>query len=217
MLELVSDFITAFINFLSAFFFSKIILKQCIYVKKYVLILILLFMSSFLLCMYYLDINTIKTVFCFIMVAILFKVVYSLDIIKSILLSFSFFVIQIFSDMISLTFLFLIVDKGYVYEIMSGSFVGNIIVMIVTLLFALIFSKIIDKIVNIKLKYSLIFTLVLNILCIIAVFYSTYQMGANSLDNFLGLLCVVIMVIILSYSFLQIYKLFGQYFFKYFL
>ena len=206
MLELISDFAGTLFNVLSSILFSRIILKEKVKIKPFYLLFSIVFVSIIMQVFYFLDITVLKTSLFFLVFFVLFRIVFLVDYIKAIILSFFYIIIEIFSDMISLTFLFLVLEKEYVYEMMSGSFVGNIIVLAVTLILTLIFRKLIYKIVNIKLKYSLIFMLIVTILCIIVVFYSTYQIGANAIDNILGLLCVVIMVIILSYSLIQVYK-----------
>lgn len=206
MLELVSDFITAFINFLSVFFFAKIILQQKIHVKKYILILLMLFMSSLLLGMYYLNISTIKTIFCFIMVIILVKIVYSLDIIKSILLAFGFFVIQILSDIITINIFTLVFGKEQFYEVFAGGFFPSLSVLLLISFLALLLRKVIVRILNIRIKHKLIFIVIITFLCIIIVFYATFKYGTTTVDNLIGFFCLTMIIITLGYSFLQIYK-----------
>jgi len=206
MLELISDFIGPLINVLSSILFAKIILREKIQIKRSYLFFVVIIFAICLQLMCYLNITIIKTLMCYLVILILFKFLYSLDIIKSILLSFCYFIIQILSDMLSIVILTFVFGKEYFFENIAGSFFGNVAVFVVILILTCIFKKILKKIINVKIRHRLIFMLIVTIICIIAVFYSTYQLGTNSIDNLLGFFCLIVIISILSYSFIQIYK-----------
>ena len=50
------------------------------------------------------------------------------------------------------------------------------------------------------------FLLIISLLCIISIFYSTFRLGTNSADNVLCFFSIAVIVLVLCYSFMQVYN-----------
>ena len=206
MLKVISDFLGAILNVVSSIIFARIVLNKKIRVNKWASLTLILLISLCLHFFCYSNVTVWKSIIFFFLYAFLFKFFYSLDFVKTIMLNFFYFVIQIISEIIGINFLFLIISENELYNIIAGSFLGNIIVVLMLSLITLVFRSVILKFINIKYKYSLIFILLIATSCIVVVFYAGFQLGTNAIDKFLCVFCILVIFSALSYSFIQSYK-----------
>lgn len=214
MWALVSDYIGTLLNVLSVLLFARLVLKEKSHVSKWKLILLVLFIALGLQLFCYLNLMTVKTFVFFLIFAFLFKKVYSLDIGKAVILDFFYFIVMILSDMVTVRSLTLLLGEEVFYNIIAGGIFASMFVFLSMMLFTIIFGHFINKFLNIKVRYKLIFILVVSILCIIYIFYSTFQLGTNSADKLLCFFSIAVIVLVLCYSFMQAYnnnKLISEY------
>lgn len=206
MWALISDYIGTILNVVSCILFARIVLSEKVKPKKIYVALITIAFAACLQILYYLKLDVIKTIFCFITIVVLYNYFYSLKIMKSIVLTFMYFIIQILSDMMCIKIFTIIFNKDYFYFNIASSFVGNLLVFVIMILITFILRKLIYKIINIKLRNWLLVLLIFTIICILATFYSTFKYGTSSVDNFLGFCILLVILIFLGYSFIQVYK-----------
>ncbi len=206
MWALISDYIGTILNVVSCILFARIVLSEKVKPKKIYVALITIAFAACLQLLIYLNLDVIKTIFCFITIVVLYNYFYSLKIMKSIVLTFMYFIIQILSDMMCIKIFTIIFNKDYFYFNIASSFVGNLLVFVIMILITFILRKLIYKIINIKLRNWLLVLLIFTIICILATFYSTFKYGSSSIDNFLGFCILLVILIFLGYSFIQVYK-----------
>ena len=206
MWALISDYIGTILNVVSCILFARIVLSEKVKPKKIYVALITIAFAACLQLLIYLNLDVIKTIFCFITIVFLYNYFYSLKIMKSIVLTFMYFIIQILSDMMCIKIFTIIFNKDYFYFNIASSFVGNLLVFVIMILITFILRKLIYKIINIKLRNWLLVLLIFTIICILATFYSTFKYGSSSIDNFLGFCILLVILIFLGYSFIQVYK-----------
>ena len=206
MWALVSDYIGSLLNVLSVLLFARLVLKEKSHVSKCKLILLILFIALGLQLFCYLNLMTVKTFVFFLIFAFLFKKVYSLDMGKAIILDFFYFIVMILSDMFYIKIFITIFDEDFFYSFLAGGLLGGLAIYIPVIIITLIFKKVIYNFLNIKVKYKMMFLLMISILCVIAIFYSTFQLGTNSADKLLCFFSIAVIVLVLCYSFMQAYN-----------
>ena len=214
MLKIVSDFLGTFLNVLTCIVFSKIVLKDKIVIKKLQILLLIFLFSIFLQILCYCNLMFLKTSICFFMYASLFKISYSLDNIKVMILDFFYFVILIFSDILSIKFYSVLLGEDVFYNIIAGSILGNVAVLFPVIILSFGFRNVINKFLNTKVKYKMIFALLISFCCIISLFYETFKIGTSSIDKLLFIFYIIVVILILCYCFIQFYeneKLINQY------
>lgn len=74
------------------------------------------------------------------------------------------------------------------------------------IIITILFKKIIRKSINVKYKNGLVIITIMSLSCILAFFYSTYNYGANKIDNLLGFIYMTIITVILFRTFIQEYQ-----------
>lgn len=206
MWALISDYIGTILNVASVLIFSAIILKQKSNVPFGKLTIFVLAIAAILQIFCYFNVTIFKTFIMFFLFAVLIKMVYSVDVSEAIILDFFHFIVMILADIICINVLTLIIGEETFYKVIAGSIFGNISVLIPLILITLIFRKFIFKLLNIKFKYRLWVSMIISILCIVAIFYATFKLGTNSVDKLLCVSCVLGIVVILSNTFIQVYK-----------
>lgn len=206
MWALVSDYIGTLLNVLSVLLFARLVLKEKSHISKWKLVLLVLFIALGLQLFYYFNLTTIKTFVFFLIFAFLFKKVYSLDMGKAIILDFFYFIVMILSDMVTVKSLTLVLGEEAFYNFIAGGIFANIMVFVILMLITLCCRKIIYHFLNVRVKYKMILILIISLLCIIYVFYSTFQLGTNSADNLLCFFSISVIVMVLCYSFMQVYN-----------
>ena len=206
MWALISDYIGTILNVVSVLIFSAIILKQKSNVTFGKLTIFVLAMAAILQIFCYFNVTIFKTFIMFFLFAVLIKTVYSVDVSEAIILDFFYYISIILADIICINVLTLIIGEETFYSVIAGSFLGNIVVLFPLTLVAFIFRGLIYKALNIKIKYKLLFTMLISTLCILVIFYATFKLGTNSADKLLCIFCMLVFILVLSNTFIQVYK-----------
>ena len=154
----------------------------------------------------YFDITIFKTCIMFVLFAVLVKLNFSMDISKTIILTFIYYIVLILADMISINLLSMILGEKEFYLSVAGGIIGSMVVFVITVLLSFIFRKLILKILNIKIRYRMLFVMIFSIVCIIALFYATFRLGTNSADKLLCIFSIFVLVLVIGNSFMQAYK-----------
>lgn len=203
---MVSDYLGNIINIVSILVFSRIVLKQKSNIAWWKTLLMIILIAIVLQVFRYFDITIFKTCIMFVLFAVLVKLNFSMDISKTIILTFIYYIVLILADMISINLLSMILGEKEFYLSVAGGIIGSMVVFVITVLLSFIFRKLILKILNIKIRYRMLFVMIFSIVCIIALFYATFRLGTNSADKLLCIFSIFVLVLVIGNSFMQAYK-----------
>ena len=206
MSQMVSDYLGNIINIVSILVFSRIVLKQKSNIAWWKTLLMIILIAIVLQVFRYFDITIFKTCIMFVLFAVLVKLNFSMDISKTIILTFIHYIVLILADMISINLLSMILGEKEFYLSVAGGIIGSMVVFVITVLLSFIFRKLILKILNIKIRYRMLFVMIFSIVCIIALFYATFRLGTNSADKLLCIFSIFVLVLVIGNSFMQAYK-----------
>lgn len=206
MSQMVSDYLGNIINIVSILVFSRIVLKQKSNIAWWKTLLMIILIAIVLQVFRYFDITIFKTCIMFVLFAVLVKLNFSMDISKTIILTFIYYIFLILADMISINLLSMILGEKEFYLSVAGGIIGSMVVFVITVLLSFIFRKLILKILNIKIRYRMLFVMIFSIVCIIALFYATFRLGTNSADKLLCIFSIFVLVLVIGNSFMQAYK-----------
>lgn len=203
---MVSDYLGNIINIISILVFSRIVLKQKSNIAWWKTLLMIILIAIILQVFRYFDITIFKTCIMFVLFAILVKLNFSMDISKTVILTFIYYIVLIMADMLSINLLSMILGEKEFYLSVAGGIIGSMVVFIITVLLSFIFRKLILKVLNIKIRYRMLFVMIFSIVCIIALFYATFSLGTNSADKLLCIFSILVIVLVIGNSFMQTYK-----------
>lgn len=203
---MVSDYLGNIINIISILVFSRIVLKQKSNIAWWKTLLMIILIAIILQVFRYFDITIFKTCIMFVLFAILVKLNFSMDISKTVILTFIYYIVLIMADMLSINLLSMILGEKEFYLSVAGGIIGSMVVFIITVLLSFIFRKLVLKVLNIKIRYRMLFVMIFSIVCIIALFYATFSLGTNSADKLLCIFSILVIVLVIGNSFMQTYK-----------
>ena len=206
MSQMVSDYFASVIAVLLVLLFATIILghkKRVTFVK---LLLLIIIISSIISLLCYFNVTLFKTLIVFVLFALLIRLLYSLDISQTIIITFIYFVISVLVDIISINLFTLTIGEVAFYKYVAGKLLGSVATFIILTIITLIFRKLILKLLNIKIRYRMLFVMIFSITCIIALFYATFRLGTNSADKLLCIFSILVIVLVIGNSFMQAYK-----------
>lgn len=208
MLELISDYIGAFITILSSIVFVKYIVGENIRIKKSSLIICLLAFTVFYETIYLLDVGFVRTLIGLTICILLFKFTFEISGYKSVLLSFAFIIMLVISEVLVFLLLNNILKVGniFLYDNFVGSILGNFIVALCCVVLGYIFRGLIVKIVNIKVKNDIVFYVILIFICIIFFFYITFSNIGKGINIFSGIAAMTILLSVVINLLIQSYK-----------
>ena len=206
MWQLMSDYIGSLINVISVVVFAWLILRRKSKLPKWKIALLVVIVALILQVLYYFNITTFKTCIGFFLFAVLFKYIYNLDTSRVIILDFFHFITELLADISTYKVFSLIVGEEYFYEVIAGSLISNIVVAIIMVIITLIFRKVVNKFLNTKIKYLMIVALLVSLVFIIGMFYATFKLGTNSADKLLCVFSILVIIFVVSYSFVQAYN-----------
>ena len=201
-----SDYIGSLINVISVVVFAWLILRRKSKLPKWKIALLVVIVALILQVLYYFNITTFKTCIGFFLFAVLFKYIYNLDTSRVIILDFFHFITELLADISTYKVFSLIVGEEYFYEVIAGSLISNIVVAIIMVIITLIFRKVVNKFLNTKIKYLMIVALLVSLVFIIGMFYATFKLGTNSADKLLCVFSILVIIFVVSYSFVQAYN-----------
>lgn len=176
MLEVLKAFSSCAALIISVYAFGVIVLnndKIKLGIKDIASILIVCILNT--ICFVYLD-GTTKTIFTFIVYALLYVLIFNTQFLKSIFSGIIYMILLIIPDLITLgiSINILGIDKSYFYENLAGGFIGNLSVSAIMILLVYLLRKPLRKIVNYKLSSStkIIIVSLLALVTIAKVFYN---------------------------------------------
>ena len=203
MLEVLKAFSSCAALIISVYAFGVIVLnngKIKLGIKDIASILIVCILNT--ICFVHLD-GTTKTIFTFIVYALLYVLVFNTQFLKSIFSSIIYSLLTIIPDLITLgiSINILGIDKSYFYENLAVGFIGNLSVSAIMILLVYLLRKPLRKIVNYKLSSSakIIIVSLLALVTIAKVFYNLitdYRFSNDVLTYFL--LIGTLMIILFS-------------------
>lgn len=203
MLEVLKAFSSCAALIISVYAFGVIVLNNGeikLGIKDIASILIVCILNT--ICFVHLD-GTTKTIFTFIVYALLYVLVFNTQFLKSIFSSIIYSLLTIIPDLITLgiSINILGIDKSYFYENLAGGFIGNLSVSAIMILLVYLLRKPLRKIVNYKLSSSakIIIVSLLALVTIAKVFYNLitdYRFSNDVLTYFL--LIGTLMIILFS-------------------
>ena len=206
MYQIVNFYLSSIMTILSSVYFVKIITHQRFTRKKRIVLGYILLEAILFTFLFSLKLTAFKTELEFFLYLLLFKFLFSLDIVKVFILDFFYFIILIISDICSIVFFILCFGENLFYQKIAGTFLGSFVVFLLVVIFSSLFKKVINKFLNVKIKYKLSVMLIVSIFLIIKLFYSTFAMGVTILDQAFCMLCIIIIVLITGYTFLQLFR-----------
>lgn len=202
-MEVLKAFSSCAALIISVYAFGVIVLnngKIKLGIKDIASILIVCILNT--ICFVHLD-GTTKTIFTFIVYALLYVLVFNTQFLKSIFSSIIYSLLTIIPDLITLgiSINILGIDKSYFYENLAGGFIGNLSVSAIMILLVYLLRKPLRKIVNYKLSSStkIIIVSLLALVTIAKVFYNLitdYRFSNDVLTYFL--LIGTLMIILFS-------------------
>lgn len=206
MSQMVSDYLGTFIVVLSVIVFARIVLQTKSKLNFGKLIILIIIIAAILDAFCYFDITLFKTLIMFVLFALLVRLLYSLDISQTIIITFIYFVISVLVDIVSINLFALTIGEVAFYKYVAGKLLGSVATFIILTIITLIFRKLILKLLNIKIRYRMLFVMIFSIVCIIALFYATFKLGTNSADKLLCIFSILVIVLVIGNSFMQAYK-----------
>lgn len=206
MLELVSDYCGAILTVVSSILFCKIVLHEKSHISGLLLFLIIILVALILQTLYVLDANITRSLISFILFSSMFKIVYSTDYYKALLLGVFYIISLAISDVLIILFFVGIFGEKFFYEELAGTFFSNLFVSIIVVLIGYILKKVINRLFTIKLRSKLIIMSISVVICVVYLFYYSFSMVVPTLNSLLGLFCILILAYALFYSFNQAYK-----------
>lgn len=176
MLEVLKAFSSCAALIISVYAFGVIVLnngKIKLGIKDIASILIVCILNT--ICFVYLD-GTTKTIFTFIVSALLYVLVFNTQFLKSIFSGIIYMILLIIPDLILLGVITKVLNlsKDYCYSTFAGSILGNLSVSALMILLVYLLRKPLRKIVNYKLSSStkIIIVSLLALVTIAKVFYN---------------------------------------------
>ena len=176
MLEVLKAFSSCAALIISVYAFGVIVLndgKIKLGIKDIISIFIVCILNT--ICFVHLD-GTTKTIFTFIVYALLYVLVFNTQFLKSIFSGIIYSLLTIIPDLITLgiSINILGIDNSYFYENLAGGFIGNLSVSAIMILLVYLLRKPLRKIVNYKLSSStkIIIVSLLALVTIAKVFYN---------------------------------------------
>lgn len=208
MLELISDYIGAFVTFLSGIIFVRYILNERVNINFFLVIILVIFNSLIMELLYFYDIGILRAIAGYLLYAILFKFVFGLNINKAFWYSFIFYVILFTSEIF--VFLFVPVffngSLDYIFSYIANSFLINLIISLFLLMLSYIFRHWIIKFSNIKFKFGIIIYWKLSFVSVVMFFFVAFKNNTFNLGTYFVLIIIVVMLIVVFNLFIQAYK-----------
>ena len=206
MLELINVFVGGLITALSVIVFGRLILKQELFVSKKKLLIFLIFITLIIQFLYIVESRVIRTIVAFSLYACSLKFAYKLSPLKTFVMGIFCGIIMTVSDILTILICVLIFGNEFFYNVIAAGVLSNFIVSLILIFVTFIFRKLLSKLVNTKITNNLLILSVLIIICVIYVFYYAYSNINMEINDFLGLFCILVLLIVLINLFLQTYR-----------
>lgn len=157
---------------------------------------------------YYNVSNSMRGIINFAINTLIFKFLFNFKLFKAIFVSFLHSILLLASEMICLIILFFFtnISNGYIYNIMAGGIIGNVLVCTVFIFLAIALRKPLKKLLSSRVTQNTrIITYIILTICCIAFFFFFAITGMNNSNTksfFIGSFAIIVFITIL-FSFIK--------------
>ncbi len=157
---------------------------------------------------YYNVSNSMRGIINFAINTLIFKFLFDFKLFKAIFVSFLHSILLLASEMICLIILFFFtnISNGYIYNIMAGGIIGNVLVCTVFIFLAIALRKPLKKLLSSRVTQNTrIITYIILTICCIAFFFFFAITGMNNSNTksfFIGSFAIIVFITIL-FSFIK--------------
>ena len=207
MLEVLKAFFSCTALIISVYAFGVIILNQGKINKTYkdIISFIIICILNTIIFIYFE--GTFKTILTCFIYALLLKLIFNSEWLKSIFSSIIYAILTIIPDTITLVFTTKIlgISKEYCHTYIAGSIIGNLIVSALMIILIYILRKPIRKLINYKLSENMkiISVSLLTLITLAIIFYHLINNFKINNNIFAYLLLIITLILILFYLFKQ--------------
>ena len=152
--------------------------------------------------------NSMRGIINFAINTLIFKFLFNFKLFKAIFVSFLHSILLLASEMLCLIILFFFtnINNGYIYNIMAGGIVGNVLVCTVFIFLAIALRKPLKKLLSSRVTQNTrIITYIILTICCIAFFFFFAITGMNNSNTksfFIGSFAIIVFITIL-FSFIK--------------
>lgn len=152
--------------------------------------------------------NSMRGIINFAINALIFKFLFNFKLFKAIFVSFLHSILLLASEMLCLIILFFFtnINNGYIYNIMAGGIIGNVLVCTVFIFLAIALRKPLKKLLSSRVTQNTrIITYIILTICCIAFFFFFAITGMNNSNTksfFIGSFAIIVFITIL-FSFIK--------------
>ena len=152
--------------------------------------------------------NSMRGIINFAINTLIFKFLFNFKLFKAIFVSFLHSILLLASEMLCLIILFFFtnISNGYIYNIMAGGIIGNVLVCTVFIFLAIALRKPLKKLLSSRVTQNTrIITYIILIICCIAFFFFFAITGMNNSNTksfFIGSFAIIVVITIL-FSFIK--------------
>lgn len=207
MLEILKAFFSCTALIISVYAFGVIIFNKGKINKTYkdIISFIIICILNTIIFKYF-D-GTAKTILTCLVYALLLKLIFNSEWLKSIFSSIIYMMLLIIPDLITLIFATKIfgMSKEYCYSVFAGSIVGSLIVSVLMIILIYVLRKPIRKLINYKLSENMkiISVSLLTLITLAIIFYHLINNFKINNNIFAYLLLIITLILILFYLFKQ--------------
>lgn len=157
---------------------------------------------------YYNVSNSMRGIINFAINTLIFKFLFNFKLFKAIFVSFLHSILLLASEMLCLIILFFFtnINNGYIYNIMAGGIIGNVLVCTVFIFLAIALRKPLKKLLSSRVTQNTrIITYIILTICCIAFFFFFAITGMNNSNTksfFIGSFAIIVFITIL-FSFIK--------------
>lgn len=157
---------------------------------------------------YYNVSNSMRGIINFAINTLIFKFLFDFKLSKAIFVSFLHSILLLASEMLCLIILFFFtnINNGYIYNIMAGGIIGNVLVCTVFIFLAIALRKPLKKLLSSRVTQNTrIITYIILTICCVAVFFFFAITGMNNSNTksfFIGSFAIIVFITIL-FSFIK--------------
>ena len=152
--------------------------------------------------------NSMRGIINFAINTLIFKFLFNFKLFKAIFVSFLHSILLLASEMLCLIILFFFtnINNGYIYNIMAGGIIGNVLVCTVFIFLAIALRKPLKKLLSSRVTQNTrIITYIIPTICCIAFFFFFAITGMNNSNTksfFIGSFAIIVFITIL-FSFIK--------------
>ena len=208
MWNFINNYLGTLLSIIGSLVYVKYVLKNKITGNKRIVFLLVFIIPLIILLMHVLDYTFVKTLASLFLCSLLFKIAFNLKFSRSLIYAISFIVLLTIAEIIEFLFItkILCIENDYIYNILSASLVGNMIVTLLFLILSYVFRNLLLRILNVNIRHEFLFNILVLFAILIFFFYITF----NNIDNAIGIVPGVLIIILLTYIIIrllmQLYK-----------